>query len=499
MSAVGSILTNTGALQALNSISNTSSNTSSLESQLSSGLSINSPSDNPAGYITAQGFTSQLNGLTQAISNANQGVSLLQTAQGAITQQIGVVQQLNSIAVQAANGTQTSAESQSLQNLVGQLSGQVSTIANQTQFNNISLLNGSFSGVQFQVGANEGQTQTLSISNTSASAIGMNASQVKAGGIYGATANASSASGALTLGAPGTAGAFTAAATAATELSVTGPAGGTSSIATTATESAASLASAVNLVSGTTGVQAQATTSITLKLANAVAGSGFSFKIQAGTGAAAGSGIGTAQQINASSASQIVTQVNSKSSTSGITASLDTSGNLVLSQAAGQNINISGTTAGSLTTTGTTAKTIKTGAASAVIQGQVQFQSSGAFTLGNAANAGLASNSNLHSLSKIDVSTTSGANDAINVVKYALASLNNQGGNLGAVQQSMTANVNNMNTTSQNLTTALGVVQDANIPAVSNKLTEAQIQAQAGVAALKSSTQMQQSYLSLLP
>src|SRR5271170_1059047 len=119
MSAVGSILTNSGALQALNAISNTSTTNNNLEAQLSSGLSINSPADNPAGYITAQGFTSQLNGITQAISNANQGVSLLQTAQGAITQQIGVVQQLNSIAVQAANGTQTSAEAQSLQNVVG--------------------------------------------------------------------------------------------------------------------------------------------------------------------------------------------------------------------------------------------------------------------------------------------------------------------------------------------------------------------------------------------
>ena len=175
MSAVGSIMTNTGALQALNSITTTSNLNNTLEGEMSSGLSISSPADNPAGYITAQGFTSQLNGLTQAISNANQGVSLLQTAQGAITQQIGVVQQLNSIAVQAANGTQTSAEAQSLQNVVGQLTGQVSTIANQTQFNNISLLNGSFSGVQFQVGANEGQTQTLTIGNMNASAIGMNA------------------------------------------------------------------------------------------------------------------------------------------------------------------------------------------------------------------------------------------------------------------------------------------------------------------------------------
>ena len=84
-------------------------------------------------------------------------------------------------------------------------------------------------------------------------------------------------------------------------------------------------------------------------------------------------------------------------------------------------------------------------------------------------------------------------------MKYALASLNNQGGNLGAVQQALSANINNLNTTSQNLTSALGVVQDANIPAVANQMTEATIQAQSGVAALKNSTQMQQSYLSLLP
>ncbi|MDE2391397.1 MAG: flagellin, partial [Rhodospirillales bacterium] len=113
MSAVGSILTNSGALSALNSIAATSQTNNTLQSELASGLAINSPADNPAGYITAQGFTSQLNGLTQATSNANQAVSLLQTAQSAIGQQISVVQQLNSIAVQAANGTQTPAEAQS--------------------------------------------------------------------------------------------------------------------------------------------------------------------------------------------------------------------------------------------------------------------------------------------------------------------------------------------------------------------------------------------------
>jgi flagellin len=507
MSAVGSILTNTGALQALNSISNTSNTNNTLESELSSGLAINSPANNPAGYITAQGFTSQLNGLTQAISNANQGVALLQTAQGAITQQIGVVQQLNSIAVEAANGTQTSSEAQSLQNLVGQLTGQVSTIANQTQFNNISLLNGTFSGIQFQVGANEGQTQTLSINNTAASAIGLNASTVSGTTVYGT--NVASTSAALTLAASaakiasGAAGKFTVATTAATEISITGPSGGQASIATTKKqESAATLATAINNVSGTTGVQAQATTSITLSLTAGTNGA-YAFSIQSGTGLGGtnSSGIGTKQNIDASSASQVVSQINGQSSTSGIIASLNTSGQLVLSQSNGQNINITATSSGSLKTIGATPTTITKGAgtASAVIQGQVQFQSSGGFTLGNASNVGLGSKSTLTALSAINVSTTSGANTAINVVKYALATLNNQGGQLGSVQQALAANIANLNTTSQNISTALGVVQDANIPAVSNQLTEAQIQAQAGVAALKSSTTLQQSYLSLLP
>jgi flagellin len=491
MSAVGSILTNTGALEALNSISNTTSSTNMLENELSSGLSINSPADNPAGYITAQGFTSQIDGLNQAVSNANEGVSLLQTAQGAITQQVGVVQQLNSIAVQAANGTQTPAEAQSLQSVVNQLTGQVSTIASQTQFNNINLLDGTFKGVQFQVGANEGQTMELSIGNTEASNIGMNASTIAAGGIY------TGSSAAVTTGAPavGT-GAFTAG-----NIQVTGPTGGSKALAVTKSESAQSLAAAVNGVSGSTGVQAQATTTATIALANKTAGSGFSFTLQASTGSASGA-IGPAISINAASGAQLVSQINGHTSTSGITASLNSAGALVLTQAQGANIDISGVTAGELTTNGGPAPTgigVNNVAAGATLQGQVQFQSSGAFTVGNSTNVGLNGASTLNSLSNINVSTTAGANSAINVVKYALAALNNQGGALGAVQQSLTANINNLNTTNQNLTSALGVVQDANIPAVSNQLTEAEIQAQSGVAALKSSTQLQQSYLSLLP
>jgi flagellin len=500
MSAVGSILTNSGALDALNALTTTTNTNNTLENELSTGLAISSPADNPAGYITAQGFTSQLNGITQAISNANQGVSLLQTAQGAVTQQISVVQQLNSIAVEAANGTQTPEEGSSLQDVVSQLTAQVSTIAKQTQFNNISLLNGTFSGVQFQVGANEGQTQTLTIGNLSASAIGLNATAV----ISSKAANASKAiyktgsasdSGVVTGGA---AGAFTAG-----TLKITGPTAGAGSVSVKASESAASISSAVNDLSGTTGVQAQATTTVTLKLTAAGSASGYAFTVGAGTSASAN--VGKSVKVDGSNIGELITQINGQTSTNGITASQNSAGSLVLTQSSGDNILFSNASSGVLTTTGSAASAVKIGSAagggsaSAVVQGQVQFQSSAAFSVGNASAIGLGDASTLSSLSDINVSTTAGANAAINVVKYALAALNNTGGQLGAVQQSLTANINNLDTTSQNVTSALGVVQDANIPAVSTSLTEAEIQAQSGVAALKSSTTLQQAYLSLLP
>ncbi len=485
MSAVGSILTNSGALSALNSIASTSQTNNTLQSELASGLAINSPADNPAGYITAQGFTSQLNGLTQATSNANQAVSLLQTAQSAIGQQISVVQQLNSIAVQAANGTQTSAESQSLQTLVGQLTSQVTTIANQTQFNNINLLNGSFSGVQFQVGANEGQTLSLSIGNTTASNVGMYATSAQST-VY--KSGASSASALVS-----TAGAFTAGA-----MTITGPTGGSASVTLTATESAGAAASAVNNVAGKTGVQAQATN--TANYAVAMGSAGLKFSIEASkAGSAASAVVGNKISVNASSLSEAVSQINQQTSTSGIVAS-SASGKLNLKQLNGQNIVFTavGTTAaasGSLKTTGSTPATV---AATDIQQGQVQLQSSAAFSVSGTGSLGNKA-ATLNSLADINVGTQAGANNAINVIKYALAGLNNQGGQLGAVQQRVSANINNLNATSQNVTTALGVVQDANIPQVANQLTQAQIQAQSGVAALKSSTQLQQSYLSLLP
>jgi flagellin len=508
MSAVGSILTNQGALDALNSIINTSNTNNSLEQELSSGLSINSPEDNPAGYITAQGFTSQANGLAQATSNANEGNSLLSVADGALQQQISVTQSLNSIAVQAANGTNDPAEAESLQNVVTQLAAQITTISNQTEFNNISLLNGGFSGVQFQVGANEGQTISLSIDDTSANKLGLNESQLVAnagtGNIFsGSTSVAGGVLASATSEANLKAGTFGIAGYTAGTVKFTGVNGTTGSVVVKAQSSAYGIASAINKTAGT-NLSASATNTTTLTAT--IGTNGYKFTIAA-SGASASAPTTDKTSVDATTLSAVAAQINSNTNITGITAvASSAAGTLELTQANGKNIYLvaSGASAASgklaITKAGQAASaTFGTAAGQVgVIQGVVHFQSSASFALSGGTNIGLTTASTLTSLADIDVTTTAGANTAINVVKFALQGLNNQAGQIGAVQQRLEATINNLNTTSQNVTTALGVVQDANIPEVSNSLTEAQIQAQAGVAALKDSTTLQQSYLSLL-
>jgi flagellin len=498
MSATGSILTNTGALAALNSIGKTSTTNNNLQTQLASGLSINSPADNPAGYIAAQGFTSQLNGITQAISNANQGVNLLQTAQGGISQQINVTQQINAIAVQAANGTETPQEAKSLQAVVTQLVAETASISSNTQFNNINLLDGSFSNVQLQVGANEGQTLNVSIGSTAPGASGLNASTASASGLFNPVLYGSAADGVIEVGA-GLYGSFTPGA-----IGWTSNGGAAGSTAVTQSESAAAIAASINAETSATGISAQAQTQMTLKLTagngNVPSNSGFAFTLGSG---------GATQAISATSAIDLVSQINGGTAKTGVTARLNSASQLVLSQAAGASIQMTSITAGTYVTAGIIGITagayppgsggVPAAFANANMQGQVTFQSASGFSMTNTVNIGLNTAPTLYSLANIDVSTVTGANSAINVVKFALQNLGSENGQLGAVQQGLTAAISNLNGTSQNTASALGAVQDANIPAVSNSLTQAQIQAQAGVAALKNSTALQQSFLSLLP
>ena len=242
----GAINTNVNALYALNALTNTANKTSTFEQQLSSGQSISSPADNPAGYIAAQGFTTQIGGNEQAVSNVNQAISLVQTADGALTQQINLLEQIQNISNQAANGINNAQQLQSLQQVVSQLQTQVTTISQQTVFNGRNLLDGSFNGIQFQVGASEGQTIGLSIASTNATQLGANQSSAAAAGLYAAGGSASGGVGDVSgnsyaITAAG-AGAFTAG-----TIGISGSAGG-ANYAVTANEAAKDIAASINAV-----------------------------------------------------------------------------------------------------------------------------------------------------------------------------------------------------------------------------------------------------------
>ena len=141
--------------------------------RLSSGLRINTARDDAAGLAVSERLTSQIRGISQAGRNANDAISLSQTAEGSLAEVAGNLQRLRELAVQSANATNSSSDRAALQQEAAQLVQEIDRVATQTQFNGINLLDGSFSAKAFQVGANAGQTITVpQIASARSSALG---------------------------------------------------------------------------------------------------------------------------------------------------------------------------------------------------------------------------------------------------------------------------------------------------------------------------------------
>ena len=165
--------TNYSSLVAQDSLSTSGSELSSALQQLSSGLRINTAADDAAGYAIVQGMTSQINGLDQAARNANDGVSLAQTAQGALTEITNDLQSMRDLAVQSLNATNSAQDRADLNQQFTQLQADINNVASTASFNGVNLLDGSFQGATFQVGANVGQTITVSsVASAKTSALG---------------------------------------------------------------------------------------------------------------------------------------------------------------------------------------------------------------------------------------------------------------------------------------------------------------------------------------
>lgn len=146
--------------------------------RLSTGVRINSAADDAAGLAIAQNFTAQINGLNQAVRNANEALSLSQTAEGGLKETTDILQRMRELAVQASNTTLTTADRTAIQAEVTALTSEIDRISSTTQYNNSNILDGSAGALSFQIGDKAGQSVGLSIDSASASALGLGTSGV---------------------------------------------------------------------------------------------------------------------------------------------------------------------------------------------------------------------------------------------------------------------------------------------------------------------------------
>jgi len=169
------INTNLSALSVTNALNSNQAALQSSMNKLSSGSQLNTAADNPAGLAISQGLQAQIGGLNQAAQNTASGINLIQTASGALSQVSNILQTINSLAVQAANDTNSTASRTDIQTQVTALAAQLTAIGSSTNFNGVKLLDGSATGaaaLNFQTGANATDSVTLDLGTANVTTIG---------------------------------------------------------------------------------------------------------------------------------------------------------------------------------------------------------------------------------------------------------------------------------------------------------------------------------------
>lgn len=491
------INTNMASIIAQNNLSNTQDSLTTAIQRLSSGLRINSAADDAAGYAISQNMTTQVNGDNQAALNANNGVSLAQTAQGDLSTILTNLQSAYSLAVEAANATNTSANRTALNDQVQQLLSENNRIASSSNFNGVNLLDGTFNGETFQVGANTGANNQISISSISSM---LNTALGGSGTSYQTTVNGGAVS--------------TTTALAAGDLTLNGYQVGAAQVGASAGQdanSAYAVAQAINAVSAQSGVQATAvattqtftpTVTTAIPSTDGLTVNGIAIGNIAAGGTAAGEG------------ANIAAAINQVSGQSGVTATANaTTGAVTLTAADGRNIDLSASSSANATTLttdlGATVGYSGAAAGTGVTTSKVDLTSTAAsgITIGGAnfANAGFSSGTTnpqttltVQSLAATDVLTASDAQNAMTAIQGAINTVTTNAAQLGAYQNRFSAVVTGIQTDSQNLSQSLARIQDTNYAQETAVLSQAQVLSQAGTAMLAQANQLPNQILALL-
>ncbi len=491
------INTNVPSLNAQRNLNTSAGSLATSLQRLSSGLRINSAKDDAAGLAIAERFTAQIRGQDQARRNANDGISLAQTAEGALQSAGDVLQRVRELAVQSSNATNSASDRQALNAEVGQLTAELDRIAKSTEFNGSKLLDGSFGTASFQVGANAGQTIQATTANFSTNQYG--------GYRIGAlVAPNSSGKGDLTPGSTNFAllsdAKLTPSRVAGDTITING-AVGTASVTYAAGASAKTVAQKINAETGTTGVTASAKTEFDVNTFALTPGS-YKFDISSDNATAVTISFTiTGSSANSDSLASAINAFNDVSAKTGVTARInDTGDGITLLNANGENITVANAASGSnpVNVGGTT-----TGAgATAIGTGQLTLDSEKSFSV-DASNTtdffkNIAASSQLQKVSDLDVSSVDASQRTLSIVDAALATVNGQRAKFGALQSRFETTISNLQISAENMSASRSRIRDADFASETANLTRAQILQQAGTAMLAQANQIPQNVLTLL-
>jgi flagellin len=484
--------TNIASLNAQNNLTGSQAQLSQSLQRLSSGLRINSAADDAAGLAISQQFTTQINGTNQAVSNANDAVSEAQTTAGALNTIVDNLQSIRTLAVESANGSNSASDRSALNNQVQQQIAEITQIAQQTTFNGLNVLNGSSGTTVYQVGANVGDTIAVSLQQ------GVAANQI---GQYSQSTGTAAVTAALTATSTVTLSDGTSTVTVGPTANFVGA---TAQQGDTSAYAAAAAINGAGLQGLTASAATTATDSAGFTSVGGAAGNTYSLSIN-------GTNIySTADASTALTDTAVVSQINLFTGTTGVTASVNTSGVVSLSNTDGSDIDVTQTnggggaggfatigvggttTTGSLTLTDSKPVTIKDVGTTG---GSVALGFANNFTTGlsQVAGGGAAA-----TLANQNVLTVAGANSTISSIDAALSTVSAFQSQLGAIQNRFTAAVGNLQSTAQNLTQSRSTIQDADFAAETANLTQAQVLEQAGISVLAQANQQPQLILKLL-
>lgn len=474
--------TNVSSLNAQRNLNTSQASLTTSMQRLSSGMRINSAKDDAAGSAISERFTSQIRGNEQAARNANDGISLSQTAEGDLDQISNNLQRMRELAVQSANATNSSSDRAAIDGEVQSLAAEIDRVASNSSFNGTKLLDGSFTAKDFQVGANGTAADKITISsigNARTSALGQfqGVNQASLGVITG-----------------GAAGPLTIAIDSVPPINV---------ITTGVGADAKSISAAINNsgVQGLTATAGVTTATGTQVLAAALSGTS-SFTLNGAV-----INVTTTTSL-ASNVANSLAAINAQSAATGVTAS-DTGAGLKLTAADGRNIDVSGFAAGgtgsALADFGLGGAGIGTGATATTGLVSVTYvKPSGAtgatLTITSAASGAdaLVISTQGTALSATNVLTATGAQNALATIDAAISSVNTSRASLGAYQNRFETTIAGLQTTTENLTASRGRIKDADFAKETASLSRAQVLQQAGTAMLAQANQSAQGVLSLL-